>query len=225
MALISAIVATPRKPGRYDLLADGEHVATISLDVLERLQLSVGESYDDVAPTLAHESALLATYDRALNMLSARARARTELRRLLVRKGEPAELVDAALQRLADQGLLDDAQFARQFARSKALGSGISKRRLSQELGRKGVAREVGEEAIGNVYEEEGLDDGASIERVARKKYRTLLQLDAETQRRRLYGFLARRGFDAADVGRMVKELVGSDPHAGMGDDDIGDED
>lgn len=212
MALISAIVASPRKPGRFDLLADGEHVATVSLDILQRLQLSVGESYDDVAQAVTHETALLATYDRALNMLSARARARTELRRLLVRKGEPADLVDAALERLAEQGLLDDAQFARQFARSKALGTGISRRRLSQELGKRGVARDVGDEAIGDVYQEEGLDDGASIERVARKKYRTLAALEPDTQRRRLYGFLARRGFDAADIGRVVKELVGSDP-------------
>ena len=58
------------------------------------------------------------TYDRALDMLEARARGVAELRRLLIRKGEPEGAVDAAIERLRASGLLDDANYARQLTRS-----------------------------------------------------------------------------------------------------------
>ena len=70
---------------------------------------------------------------RALDMLEARSRGVAELRRLLLRKREPEAEVDAAIERLKANGLLDDANFARQLTRSKALGAG------RQELAASGV--------------------------------------------------------------------------------------
>jgi len=148
------------------------------------------------------------TYERALNMLEARARSAAELRRLLLRKGEPTADVDAAIERLLAAGLVDDASFARQFTRSKALGSGLSRRRLQQELSRRGVSREISDAAIGEVFAEEGVDDAVSIERIATKKLRALSRLDGATQRRRLYAFLARRGYDSDDIARVLRELA-----------------
>lgn len=148
------------------------------------------------------------TYERALDMLEVRARAVTELRRRLIQKGEPPEDVDAAIERLCEAGLLDDANFARQLTRSKALGGGHSRRRIQQELAKRGVARDVSDEAIAEVFEDEEVDEAASIERVARKKLRSLGSVDAPTRKRRLYGFLARRGFDADDIQRVLRILL-----------------
>jgi regulatory protein len=142
-------------------------------------------------------------------MLEARARAADELRRLLVKKGEPQPDVDEAIERLKRTGLLDDSNFARQFTRSKALGAGLSRRRIQQELSRRGVPRDISEQAIEDVFEEERVDEDASIERVARKKLRMLTKVDDETRRRRLYAFLARRGYDSEDIGRVVRQLAG----------------
>jgi regulatory protein len=144
-------------------------------------------------------------------MLEARSRGIVELRRLLLRKGEPEVDVDEAIARLQRCGLLNDANYAHQFARSKALGAGLSRRRLQQELTKRGVAREVTETAIEAVFEEEGVDEEASIERVARKKLRTLSKVDDDTKRRRLYGFLARRGYDSDDIARVLRTLLVAD--------------
>jgi regulatory protein len=148
------------------------------------------------------------TYERALDMLEARARAVTELRRLLIKKGEPPDDVDAAIERLRASGLLDDANFARQLARSKALGGGHSRRRIQQELAKRGVARDVSDEAIERVFNEEGVDEYASIERVARKKLRTLIGVNSAARKRRLYAFLARRGYDADDIARVMRIIL-----------------
>jgi regulatory protein len=151
------------------------------------------------------------TYDRALDMLEARARGADELKRLLLRKGEPPADVDAALERLIASGLIDDANYARQVARSKALGAGMSRRRIQLELTRRGVAKDISSEAIADVFEQEGVDEGAAIERVARKKLRTLAKLDLPTQKRRLYAFLARRGYDSEDISSVLRRVIGGD--------------
>jgi regulatory protein len=210
MSIITGIVANPRKPGRFDLLVDGRTESTLSIEAIERLGLAVGRSYDGVRDQVHREAAILSTYDRALNLLAFRARSSRELRRQLVRKGEPADQVDAAIQRLLAAGFLDDDAFARQFARSKALGAGMSRRRIQQELNRRGVAREIGDGAVADVFDEEQLDEGTVIEQVARKKLRSLKNLDVETRKRRLFAFLARRGFDLDDIKRIV-HAVGSD--------------
>jgi regulatory protein len=131
-----------------------------------------------------------------------------ELRRALIKKGEPAADVDAAIERLRGAGLLDDASYARQLARSKALGAGQSRRRIAQELARRGVARSVGDEAIAAVFDEEVVDEDGNIERVARKKMKTLAKLDSQVQRRRLYAFLARRGYDVDAINEVVGRLT-----------------
>ena len=155
------------------------------------------------------------TYERALDMLEARARAVTELRRLLIKKGEPPDEVDAAIERLRASGVLDDANFARQLTRSKALGGGHSRRRIQQELAKRGVARDVSNEAIEEVFDEEGVDEDASIERVARKKLRTLTGVDAATRKRRLYAFLARRGYNADAVAKVLRIVLLDDDETG----------
>jgi regulatory protein len=142
-------------------------------------------------------------------MLAFRARASRELRLALLKKGEPEPYVDAALQRLSALGLLNDADYARQFSRSKVLGPGHSKRRLQQELFKKGVAREVADEAIADVLEDEAVDTDAIIERLARRKAQSLRGLDPTARNRRLWSFLARRGYDADDIRKAIEAITG----------------
>jgi regulatory protein len=214
MAVITAILPSARKPGRFELMVDGRHEATVSLDTVERLGLAIGRPYDAARADVQREAALLATYDRALNMLALRARSARELRRQLVRKGEPADQVDAVIERLLAAGFLDDGAFARQFARSKAVGAGMSRRRIQQELARRGVARETGDDAIADVFADEELDEGAVVEQAARKKLRSLKNLDAETRKRRLYAYLARRGYDLDDIRRAIHSVGGANADA-----------
>ena len=149
-------------------------------------------------------------YDQALRLLEFRARTVEELRRKLVQKGAPRAVADSVVARLLDQKLLDDTSFARQFARTRVLGAGASRRRIVLELKRKGVAPSVADEAVDSLEELEGIDPSASIHRVALKKWNALSGLDDFTRKRRLYAFLARRGFDADEI-RGALDKLGED--------------
>jgi regulatory protein len=150
------------------------------------------------------------TYDRALTLLSFRPRSIAELRRQLLRKGEPPAAVEAAILRLRELKYLDDADFARQFARTKLLAAGSSRRRIVLELTRKGVARDIADQAVAELGDSEGIDPAAAARRVAEKKWKSLAKLDDFTRRRRLYAFLARRGFDPDEI-RSVMTALGEE--------------
>jgi regulatory protein len=209
MAVISGIVPAVRPPGRFAVLVDGRERAVLSLEAIERLGLVLGRAVEGLEDAIALESARLRSYDRALNMLALRARSSRELARSLVQKGEERAHVEWAIARLQQQGLLDDAAFARAFTRSKVVGGKQSRRRVEQDLTRKGVPRAVSGEAIEDVFQEEAIDQRAIVEEAARKKLRSLTGLEPAVQRRRLYAFLARRGYDLDDI-RTAIAAVGS---------------
>jgi regulatory protein len=212
--MITAITPTPRHPGRFDVLVDGKCVATLSLDAIEQLQLAVGSTVAGKEERIAREAAQTRVYDRAINMLAFRARSSAELARSLRRKGAAKELVNHAIGRLTEQGLIDDVAFAQSFTRAKVHGAQQSRRRVQQDLARKGVTREVSDKAIATVFEDEQVDQREIVEVAARKKLRTLKNVDPAVRRRRLYAFLARRGYDAEDI-RRAMDAVGEELRGG----------
>jgi regulatory protein len=192
------------------VIVDGTAIATLSIDIIERLQLAVGRDVTALTERIAFAAAQLKVYDRALNMLAFRARSSAELARTLVRKGEERVHVDRAIERLKEQGFLDDAAFARSFAHAKVVGASQSRRRVQQELARKGVARDISDAAIDVVFDEEGVDAQAIVDAAARKKLRSLAKLDPAVRKRRLYGFLARRGYDGEHI-RAAMKIAGEE--------------
>ena len=214
MNTITQITEHPRKPGRYVVDVDGKQFAIVTADALAATKARIGVVVDNrLAAHLNEANELTAAYDRALTLLAFRARSARELQRRLVQKGVTAERADRVIAKLREAGLIDDADFARQLTRSK-MSAGASRRRVHQELFKRGVPREVADEAVEQVVEEEGISDAESIERIARKKWSTLHGLDDPTRRRRLFGFLARRGFDSDDVSRVVRQLAGEATNA-----------
>ncbi len=212
MPSITGLTESGRREGRYGVQGDGARAATVSVEAIGRLGLAVGLALDEPGMArLMEEDAVLAAYDRALGMLAARDRAATDLRRRLVQKGIDASAAGRAVDRLVEQGLVDDRRFARAVVRAKALGAGASRRRVSQELARRGVERSVADEAVAEVWREEEVDQGETVERLARKRLPSLAKLDPPARRRRLYGFLARRGYDADEIRRAMDVVLGEE--------------
>jgi regulatory protein len=153
---------------------------------------------------MARGGALLPAFDRALDALARRSRSVKELERWLAQREYQREEIAGTIERLVVRGLLNDEEYARLFVRSRLLGRGQSRRRIQAELTRRGVSRDVADAALAEVMEDESVDERALVESAARKKMRSLEKLEPDVRRRRLLGFLARRGYDA----NMVRETV-----------------
>ena len=210
---ITQITEHPRKPGRFQIHLDGTRHATVGLELIARLGLRVGREMGEAELAELDDGArALATYDRALAMLAVRGRPARELRRRLVQKGEEAVHVDAAIARLEANSLLDDRAYAVQSSRSK-LAAGVSRRRVRDDLARRGVDRVLADEAVAEVVEQDDVDEREAAVEAARKKVTTLGRTEPVARRRRLYAFLARRGFATDDI-RAAMEIALQDVEA-----------
>jgi regulatory protein len=112
----------------------------------------------------------------------------------LRRRGLRPDAVTAAVGRLEEAGLLDDAKFAESYARAR-VERGYGRSRIRSDLAGLGVDRRVAERAVEAVVLE---DRGPEIEALARKRAQVLRDLPEPVRLRRIVGFLARRGFGGA---------------------------
>ncbi|MBI4496751.1 MAG: RecX family transcriptional regulator [Chloroflexi bacterium] len=148
--------------------------------------------------------------DTALTFLSYRPRSAAEVRGRLRRARFSQAVVQETLERLREQGLVDDASFAEFWVENREAYHPRSRRLLRQELRGKGVDQEVAGEAVAEVDEEAG------AYRLARKRGALLNKLEYPEFRRRLGGFLQRHGYPyavcARTVARVWEELHGEAP-------------
>lgn len=146
--------------------------------------------------------------DRALRHLSHRPRSRFEVERHLRKKDYPEPAVAAALERCAELGYLDDRSFAAAWARDRIRLRPRATALMEAELRRKGVSPEDARAGIADAFREEGTTEEALLLRAAEKRWRTLSGRSPEAARRKLLGYLDRRGFSAAESREVTESLV-----------------
>ncbi|GAB3624867.1 hypothetical protein GCM10027418_29520 [Mariniluteicoccus endophyticus] len=140
-----------------------------------------------------------------LRALTMRAHSRHELAETLRKKEIPAESIERVLDRMDEVGLVDDEKFAASWVESRQQRRHLSRRALRDELTRKGVDREVVDQALAEV---DPSDEHAAALALAEKKLRSMGRLDAAVKRRRLAGALARKGFSHGIVSAVLAEVL-----------------
>ncbi|HEX6674099.1 MAG TPA: regulatory protein RecX [Actinomycetes bacterium] len=142
--------------------------------------------------------------DAALRLLEVRARSRGELEQRLARRGFDEEVVAAALDRLADAGLVDDAAFAVAYAESRS-ARGADARVIASELRDRGVASGLAEQVTDAVVPAE--EQAERCRQVAVARLARLQDLAPEVRFRRLAGYLERRGYPAEVIATVLSDL------------------
>ena len=136
--------------------------------------------------------------ERALRYLAQRDHSRAELARKLGSYGS-AEEIEAVLARMGELGLQSDSRFAAAWVRSKAGRFGAA--RLRSELARRGLERELVDEAIVGECVESELDRARTVWRA---KFGAA-PADAREWARQAR-FLQTRGFAVDVIRKLLKE-------------------
>ncbi len=203
MSKITAIRAARGRGKRARVFLDEGHALTLTAAVVLEEGLSVGQEL-----TAARIEGLLGfdsvrrCVDSALRLLDYRPRSEFELETRLKRRFDD-EVVRAALKRLKERSLVDDAEFARFWKDNRESFSPRSRRLVGLELRRKGVDGGT----IDGVLRD--MDDEENAYRAAMAKGRNLSRDDYGEFRRKLAGYLARRGFGYGVITRVVERVWG----------------
>jgi regulatory protein len=193
------------------LHVDDDYVCVVSESLVARWRLFKGRelSEADVAALRAASSGERVMGD-AYRLLGHRARSREELRRRLLAKEHDEHAVEAALGRLAGDGFLDDAAFARSYVADKRQLASWGVERIRRGLRELGVDSLVVDEALGagGCGEESAELDRALA--VLRRRGAPEHPLDAA--RRRAFQALQRRGFSSPVAYAAVRLWVEGEP-------------
>jgi regulatory protein len=146
-----------------------------------------------------------ALYQYAVAALTRQMRTVAELKRLMRRRVEPGEVgegkVDAVVMRLLEQRYLDDPTFAATYTRLRQENQGFGKRRVQQDLARKGIHRELVATTVESAYAQVNEDDLVRSY-VARKR---MERPTDEKQTARLVRRLIGAGFSFPTIIKLLK--------------------
>lgn len=212
---ITRLAPTRRDPNRVSVDLDGSFAFALPADLVTSKHLEVGDVLDSsrVTQLLADDERARAT-DAALTFLSYRARSEREVRDRLRRGRYSQEAIDHAISRLRDWRYLDDEDFARRWVENRSAHRPRGRRLLQQELRQKGIDSET----VRDVIDESDLDEVAAATALARQRVPSYRGQDPLTVRRRIGGYLARRGYGFDVVRTALNTALGET------DDDVSEE-
>ncbi len=207
--IVTAIEPQARHPDRVNIFIEGEFAIGLAASVALESGIVIGQLLSDTdAQQLAEAEEVHRATESALRLVSYRARSESEIRQRLSRKDFSAPAIDAAIRQMRDWGYINDQEFARQWVASRESHRPRSTRLMKRELASKGVDAETADRAV----DDADIDDFRVALDLARKWMPRIEREDAQTQRRRLSGYLQRRGFGWDVVRRVLDETL-SGPH------------
>jgi regulatory protein len=129
-------------------------------------------------------------FQLALRALNARERTEYELRAFLERRKAEPDVVDDVIAAVRQEGLIDDAGYARRFAEDRRLLDRWGSERIARDLERRGVERELVDQALAGHDHDDEL--AVAIELLDR---RFQLPFDGDRERDKAWRMLVRRGY------------------------------
>lgn len=137
-----------------------------------------------------------------LYQLSRSVKSTEQLRKIMIQREIDPEIFEPILIRFTEAGLIDDKQFAEVIVRARRSYKGLAKSSIKRELVEKGVEQGLIESALADITNEDELELAKEL---AIKRFARMAHLDFEVRRRRLSGYLARKGYSGAVVGAACR--------------------
>jgi regulatory protein len=150
----------------------------------------------------------------SMHALARRGMSSAEMTRLLESREIDPDSVAEEIERLEGVGLLDDRALAETLVRTLQDRKGLGRSGITAELRR----RKINDEAITEALDEfDGDDELARAIEIAQKRASQLRSYDHETARRRLSGYLMRRGYNGSIVSAAIAASLGSSGRGSSG--------
>jgi regulatory protein len=202
---VTALKVQKNKPQRIAVYLDGEFA--FGLSRLQAVWLQIGQELtDEKIVAMQRDDEREVAYQQCLKYLGYRERSEYEICQFLKIHNYTEDIILSVIERLHQNGLVDDTRFARVWTENRSEFRPRSRRALQIELRQKGVSSEIISETLNN------LDDEEMAYRAARKHAKWNQQLDRAEFQRKLSGFLTRRGFSYSVITPVVRRLLAEFP-------------
>ena len=200
------MIVTDIKPvtkQKFQIEIDGQPAFVLYKGELFRYHLEQDREIEECIYTeIVYEILTKRAKLRAMHLLQKMDRTKWELERKLQESGYPQVVVKRALEYVESFHYIDDKRYAAMYIQSQKTKKG--KARIKMELMRKGISAELIAEVFSETENE--IDTREAIRSLIEKKCSYSEEMD-EKEKRRLYGFLLRRGFSSSDILSVFREI------------------
>ena len=153
MSTITSIEPQVKDKTRCSIFIDGRFYCGIKLEVAVKYRLKAGMVIDKAQLDIIQlETEKAQAVDKALTHISASPKTRKQIRDFLIKKGYVDAVIDYVFERLDYYGYADDRQYCKMYVESV---SGKSKRAIEVELLKRGIDRDVIEEELSDLSDDE----------------------------------------------------------------------
>ncbi len=195
------ITSKPGNGNKVHIYIDGEYTLTLYDDFWYRAGYSEGQEIsDDELASLKEEAGFRSAYEKGITYLSMRAYSRKELyNKLRLKYG--AEASERAIEKMEHYGYIDDEAYCRMYSRHLFETKKYDIKRVSYELGLKGIDREIIDNTLKTL-------DNEPIQRIIdmlRTKYEK--NLDSPKEVKRIINRFVRMGYSFRDIKSAFEEI------------------
>ncbi len=205
--LITQITKQKKDRKRYNVYLDGEFYCGLYDDTILKFGLCRG---DEISEKKINE---IVNFDEyiygkkvAFDYLSYRIRTISEIKKKLKSKEISAESIEKVLKHLAELSLTNDEEFAAQLVREKIKNKPVGRKVLRQKLFEKGISKELSESVLEKAFEE--VDEKELALRNFRKYFPKIEGTEINSQRKKTFDYLARKGFDFDVIKEIINENI-----------------
>ena len=223
---ITNIQAVPELPSHQQLFLNGTPFVVIHTSLIEKFGLRIGlEIEAEIIEKLIAADEVMRAKNYALRLLrdakdntavdvdgSENSRpagkpkiySKNEMEQRLEREGFSAKAIKTTIEELIHSGHIRDRKYAENWIVRRQKTNPRGKTLLKNELVDKGIDRETAEQVVANVETEDEMKVALQIAQKRAKQYE---RLPIHVAKRRLHGFLARRGFGAETVRHVLEQI------------------
>jgi len=222
---ITDIQASPELPSHQQLFLDSAPFVVIHASLVEKFGLRIGlEIEAEIIEKIIAADEVMRAKNYALRLLreekdnnttanepedsrltlKRKTYTKNEIERQLQREGFSSDAIETSIEELIRSGHIRDRKYAENWIARRQKSNPRGKTLLKRELVDKGIDRETAERVIATVETE---DETKVALEIAQKRAKQYKRLPTHVAKRRLHGFLARRGF-GSDIVRHVLEQI-----------------
>ena len=188
--------------GKYKIYLDNDNSIVLYEDVILKYNLLLTKEIDEKTMIEADKyNQECDVYYTALNSINNRFRSTYELKQILLKKEYPEELVDKAINKLTDQGYLNDRMFARSYINNQIITTNKGPYKISRELSDKKVSSDIINEEITLFSDEEQVE---RIKKLIDKGIKTNHNKGRVVLKQKIYNDLKLAGYDISLINNTI---------------------
>ena len=193
-------------PSHRILFLDGVYFDSVDAGCIPKLGLRVGLEIDpEVLQKLIAADEGMRAKNYALELLSSESYSKSQMIYQLAQKGFGTEAIDITLEDLEQLGHIKDENFAKKWVARRQRSKPKGKRMLAHELVNQSIDKTTIDRVLSGIH---GAEETETALQLAQKQIKRYRSLPTDVAKRRLHGFLHRRGYDYETIQSVIERVV-----------------